>query len=94
MDLRQFLIKSGSGRCTRPLADALGEQLLKGIAHMHKTMLVHRDLKPANLLLYFTAPDPRDTAGSMRVCLKACNFRLSCVLTGQRLRAKASFPKV
>ena len=48
MDLRAFLRKPG-GRCTRPLADALGKQLLLAISHMHDHMLLHRDLRPHNI---------------------------------------------
>ena len=93
MDLRQFLQRPVGARACRPLADALGGQLLGGIAHLHKLRLLHRDLKPANILVFWEQPGPRDTAGSVSICLQIADFSRTRLLAGVRVRANTSFPK-
>ena len=50
---------------------SLVQQLLRGVAHLHKSWLIHRDLKPANLLL---------TDGGV---LKICDFGLARPAPGE-----------
>jgi len=96
MDLRRFLARPVGAQSCRPLADALGRQLLEGIKHLHLMPLVHRDLKPSNVLVFLQPPDPSDTAGSVRICLKIADFSRSLNVAGKvkRLRVKAPYPKV
>ncbi len=93
-DLARFMLRPAGRRHCRPLADALGGQIVSGIAYLHDVRLVHRDLKPANILVFFEPPGPRDTAGSIGIVLKIADFSRSRFLTVRRLRAKTAFQKV
>jgi serine/threonine protein kinase len=93
MDLLHFLRRPVGLARSRPLADALGGQVLDGIAHLHSMRLLHRDLKPANILVSFTPPGPRDTAGSIGVCLQIADFSRARFVVLQRVRAKRCVQK-
>ena len=90
MDLRMFL-RIPVGRCPRHMAGALGKQFLMAVSHMHVQKVIHRDLKPANILVSFRHNDPRDTAGSVCVCLQVADFSRARIVTGTRQRSKAHF---
>lgn len=93
-DLARFLLRPAAHRPCRPFADALGGQILSGMVHLHDVNLVHRDLKPANILVFLEPPDPRDTAGSVKVTLKIADFSRSRFLAVRRTREKTSVQKV
>jgi len=93
MDLSHFLRRPVGLASSRPLADALGGQILDGIAHVHSMRLMHRDLKPANILVSLTPPGPRDTAGSIHICLQIADFSRARKVAFLRMRAKGSVQK-